>query len=150
MNAPHTEDPDSPAAAYPDPTLAVEEDWTEPSAELDHDVPNGHAAVTEADDDPSFADRAGRHAREAWDQIQMAFPRLMGQPGYWGPRRMFTPTDRPFDPDDLPLEAERSEEERLAAEQLAQATAAGRAEDDEGAGSRGWRSVTRLLRMGDN
>ena len=110
---------------------------------------NGDDSSADSADDPSFADRAGDRARQAWDTIQMAFPRLMGQPGYWSPRRPFTPAERPFDPDDLPLEAERSEHERLAAEQIAQAAAAAR-NPENGLGRRGWRSVTRLLRMDEN
>jgi hypothetical protein len=98
-------------------------------------------------DDPSFADRARGQAREAWDQIQMAFPRLMGQPAYWSPRRLFTPAPRPFDPDDLPLESDRSEIERMAAEQIAHAAAR---RDGANAARRGWRSVSRLLRLGDS
>jgi hypothetical protein len=88
---------------------------------------------------------AGR-VRQAWDQIQMAFPRLMGAPAYWRPRSMFAPAERPFDPDDLPLEAERSADDRRTAEILA-TTAGGSRE--RGEGGRGWRSVTRLLRLGD-
>jgi hypothetical protein len=84
--------------------------------------------------------------RQAWDEIQMAFPRLMGQPAYMRPRSLFSPAERPFDPDDLPLEAERSEDDRRAAEILA--TSAGTKERADG-GGRGWRSVTRLLRLGD-
>jgi hypothetical protein len=83
--------------------------------------------------------------RQAWDEIQMAFPRLMGQPAYMRPRSLFSPAERPFDPDDLPLEAERSEDDRRTAEILA--TSAGTKERD--GGGRGWRSVTRLLRLGD-
>jgi hypothetical protein len=89
---------------------------------------------------------SGGRMRQAWDQIQMAFPRLMGQPAYMRPRSMFSPAERPFDPDDLPLEAERSEDDRRAAEILA--TSAGTKERGDG-GGRGWRSVTRLLRLGD-
>jgi hypothetical protein len=89
---------------------------------------------------------SGGRMRQAWDQIQMAFPRLMGQPAYGRPRSLFSPTERPFDPDDLPLEAERSADDRRAAEILA--TSAGTKERGDG-GGRGWRSVTRLLRLGD-
>jgi hypothetical protein len=95
------------------------------------------------DDEPVEA--SGGRMRQAWDQIQMAFPRLMGQPAYMRPRSLFSPAERPFDPDDLPLEAERSEDDRRTAEILA--TSAGTKERD--GGGRGWRSVTRLLRLGD-
>jgi hypothetical protein len=97
-------------------------------------------------DEVSGSEGGGR-MRQAWDQIQMAFPRLMGQPAYWRPRTMITPAERPFDPDDLPLEAERIEEERIAAERAHASMAAARG--DRGDGGRGWRSVTRLLRLGD-
>jgi hypothetical protein len=96
--------------------------------------------------DAEPAEASGGRMRQAWDQIQMAFPRLMGQPAYGRPRSLFSPTERPFDPDDLPLEAERSADDRRAAQILA--TSAGTKERGDG-GGRGWRSVTRLLRLGD-
>jgi len=99
-------------------------------------------------DDVSYGEGGGGRVRQAWDQIQMAFPRLMGQPAYWRPRSFITPAERPFDPDDLPLEAERLAEDRLAAERAQAAMAASRGDRGEGSG-RGWRSVTRLLRLGD-
>lgn len=50
----------------------------------------------------------------------VAMPHLMGQPAYARPPRpLATETPRPFDPDDLPLEAFRSDDDRLAAEELA-------------------------------
>jgi hypothetical protein len=50
----------------------------------------------------------------------MAMPRLLGAPAYARPPRMtLLETPRPFDPDDLPLEAERTDEEQ----QLARAYA---------------------------
>jgi hypothetical protein len=46
-------------------------------------------------------------------QQHMAMPRLMGQPAYARPPRLVADdVDRPFDPDDLPLEAFRTDEER--------------------------------------
>jgi len=46
-----------------------------------------------------------------------AMPRLLGAPAYARPPRAAPPTERPFDPDDLPLEAFRTaEEQRLLAE----------------------------------
>jgi hypothetical protein len=95
---------------------------------------------------PEPVEATGGRVRQAWDQIQMAFPRLMGQPAYLRPRSLFSPAERPFDPDDLPLEAERSADDRRAAHILA--TSAGTKERHDG-GGRGWRSVTRLLRLGD-
>jgi hypothetical protein len=109
----------------------------------------GRRAHGDSSDESVATEPASGRVRQAWDQIQMAFPRLMGQPAYWRPRTMITPTERPFDPDDLPLEAERVEEERRLAAELARASAVA-ANKDRGEGSgRGWRSVTRLLRLGD-
>ena len=49
-------------------------------------------------------------------QQHMAMPRLMGQPAYARPPRVaVSETERPFDPDDLPLEAFRTDEERALA-----------------------------------
>jgi hypothetical protein len=45
----------------------------------------------------------------------MAMPKLMGAPAYARPKRLVEETVRPFDPDDLPLEAVRTEEERYIA-----------------------------------
>ena len=42
-----------------------------------------------------------------WDKIHMAMPHLMGLPAYGRPARNYEPEHRPFDPDALPLEAER-------------------------------------------
>lgn len=63
---------------------------------------------------PSGADQAQDRSSQAWEQIQMGFPKLMGAPAYWKPRRTFAPQDRPFDPDELPLEADRPEDEEHA------------------------------------
>ena len=63
---------------------------------------------------PSGADQAQDRSSQAWEQIQMGFPKLMGAPAYSKPRRTFTPQDRPFDPDELPLEADRPEDEEHA------------------------------------
>jgi len=50
----------------------------------------------------------------------MAMPRLMGQPAYARPPRpLAVETPRPMDPDDLPIEAFRSEEDRELAARLA-------------------------------
>ena len=40
-----------------------------------------------------------------------AFPALFGAPAYARPPKAVCDADRPFDPDDLPLAAEQSEEE---------------------------------------
>ena len=50
---------------------------------------------------------------------QFALPKLYGAPAYARPPLVpVAPVDRPFDPDDLPLESEQSREEREIAEQL--------------------------------
>ena len=46
-----------------------------------------------------------------WDKIHMAMPHLMGLPAYGRPARNYDPAHRPFDPDALPLEAERDPDE---------------------------------------
>ena len=50
---------------------------------------------------------------------QFALPKLYGAPAYARPTAIpVAPVDRPFDPDDLPLESEQSREERELAERL--------------------------------
>ena len=50
----------------------------------------------------------------------MAMPKLMGQPAYARPPRpLAVETPRPLDPDDLPIEAFRSEEDQQLAARLA-------------------------------
>lgn len=41
-----------------------------------------------------------------------AFPKLVGAPAYARPPRVVPESDRPFDPDDLPIVAEMTDEER--------------------------------------
>src|SRR5262245_51225918 len=53
-------------------------------------------------------------ARGRWvnEERQVAMPKLMGAPAYARPPVVPTaPVERPFDPDDLPLESERTREE---------------------------------------
>ncbi len=52
------------------------------------------------------------------DEQHMAMPRLYGGPAYSRPPRPIEEIARPFDPDELPLEAERSEEDIRLADQL--------------------------------
>jgi hypothetical protein len=55
----------------------------------------------------------------------IALPKLYGAPAYARPPKTVETLDRPVDPDDLPLEVERTEEERLLAEAISDgATAA--------------------------
>jgi hypothetical protein len=44
------------------------------------------------------------------DERQTALPKLYGAPAYRPPRRV-TESPRPFDPDELPIAAQRSEDE---------------------------------------
>jgi hypothetical protein len=47
----------------------------------------------------------------AKEEQHVALPKLMGQPAYARPPRVVAEAPRPLDPDDLPLEAFRSEAE---------------------------------------
>lgn len=44
------------------------------------------------------------------DEHHLALPKLYGAPAYARPPRVFEVNDRPPDPDDLPLEADRDDE----------------------------------------
>ena len=46
------------------------------------------------------------------DEQHVALPNLYGAPAYARPPGAADPKERPFDPDELPLEAERTDEER--------------------------------------
>jgi hypothetical protein len=46
------------------------------------------------------------------DEQHVALPKLYGAPAYARPPKLAPVTERPFDPDELPLEAFRTEEER--------------------------------------
>ena len=48
----------------------------------------------------------------AIDEQHVALPKLYGAPAYARPPRPSADTPRPFDPDDLPIEAVRTDEER--------------------------------------
>ncbi len=48
----------------------------------------------------------------AIDEQHVALPKLYGAPAYGRPARPAAETPRPFDPDDLPIEAVRTDEER--------------------------------------
>jgi hypothetical protein len=52
------------------------------------------------------------------DEQHVALPRLYGAPAYARPPRTAATVDRPFDPDDLPIEAFMSEEDRAFAATL--------------------------------
>jgi hypothetical protein len=50
------------------------------------------------------------------DEQHIALPKLYGAPAYARPPAPITPTDRPLDPDDLPIAAFQTDEERALAE----------------------------------
>lgn len=52
------------------------------------------------------------------EEQHVALPRLYGAPAYARPPRAAATVDRPFDPDDLPIEAFQSEEDRAFAASL--------------------------------
>ena len=56
------------------------------------------------------------------EQQHMALPRLFGGPAYSRPPRPVQEIVRPFDPDELPLEADRTEIDHALASELAGAT----------------------------
>jgi hypothetical protein len=51
-------------------------------------------------------------------QQHVALPKLYGQPAYARPPRLVTEQERPFDPDELPLTVEMTDEERVVLERL--------------------------------
>ena len=54
----------------------------------------------------------------AIDEQHIALPQLYGAPAYARPTRPVAHTPRPFDPDDLPIEAVMTPDERAIAEAL--------------------------------
>lgn len=46
------------------------------------------------------------------EEQHAAFPKLMGAPAYARPPAPVDPTERPFDPDLLPLESQQTDEDR--------------------------------------
>lgn len=48
----------------------------------------------------------------ATDEQHVALPKLYGAPAYARPPRIVDDSARPFNPDDLPIEAEQTEEDR--------------------------------------
>jgi hypothetical protein len=53
------------------------------------------------------------------EERHLALPKLMGQPAYARPARPVEVHARPLDPDDLPILAEMTDEERELADQIA-------------------------------
>ena len=54
----------------------------------------------------------------AMDEQHVALPKLYGAPAYARPAPVVAVTPRPFDPDDLPIEAVQTDEEREIAASL--------------------------------
>jgi hypothetical protein len=52
------------------------------------------------------------------EQQHVALPQLYGAPAYARPLRIVPPTPRPFDPDDLPITAVQTDEERELADAM--------------------------------
>jgi len=83
------------------------------------------------------------------EHAHVALPKLYGAPAYARPPvAPVAPVERPFDPDDLPLEAERSrEEERLARELKAHPYAAVASSDPGHTSASGLRARAFRLRI---
>jgi hypothetical protein len=64
----------------------------------------------------------------AIEEQHVALPQLYGAPAYARPLRIVPPSERPFDPDDLPIAAVMSDEER----ELAEAMPAGMDDPSQG------------------
>src|SRR4029453_3895444 len=56
--------------------------------------------------------------RVSIDEQHVALPKLYGAPAYARPASYASTAERPFDPDDLPIEAYQSEEDRAFAANL--------------------------------
>jgi hypothetical protein len=70
------------------------------------------------------------------EHAHVALPKLYGAPAYARPPVLpVAPVERPFDPDDLPLEAERTREEAKLASELKAHPYAAVASSDPGRGS---------------
>jgi hypothetical protein len=52
------------------------------------------------------------------EEQHIALPKLYGAPAYARPPRSVEETDRPFDPDDMPILADQTDEERVFFETL--------------------------------
>jgi hypothetical protein len=52
------------------------------------------------------------------EHLHSAMPKLFGAPAYARPKVEVAPVERPFDPDDLPLESARTNDEQELTQQL--------------------------------
>lgn len=81
------------------------------------------------------------------DDRHLALPKLYGQPAYARPVVPVERTERPFDPDDLPLEAHQTEEDRVYVQQVqGQPWAGGASGEPVAVGSGGGREGSPMLR----
>ena len=80
------------------------------------------------------------------DEHHMALPKLYGAPAYARPSVPVVATERPFDPDDLPLEVHQTSEEREIAELQAQVYSGGVSGDPVAVSSGGGREGSPMLR----
>ena len=81
------------------------------------------------------------------DEQHMALPKLYGAPAYARPSAPVVATERPFDPDDLPLETFQTiEEQEIFAELQAQMYAGGIAGDPLAISGGGGREGSPMLR----
>ena len=80
------------------------------------------------------------------DDRHMALPKLYGAPAYARPSAPVVPTERPFDPDDLPPESHQTDEEREFAELQARTYTGGVAGEPVAVSSGGGREGSPMLR----
>jgi hypothetical protein len=80
------------------------------------------------------------------DERHLALPKLYGAPAYARPTVPVVPAERPFDPDDLPLEVEMTSEERQIAELQAQLYTGGVSGEPVAVPSGGGREGSPMLR----
>ncbi|HEY3334465.1 MAG TPA: hypothetical protein VGK16_04440 [Candidatus Limnocylindrales bacterium] len=82
------------------------------------------------------------------EERQVALPKLYGQPAYARPSIVpVQPVERPFDPDDLPLEADQTHEEReLVAQVQGSLYTGGEAGDPVATAAGGGREGSPMLR----
>ena len=74
------------------------------------------------------------------DERPVALPKLYGAPAYARPPIKVQPTPRPFDPDQLPIRAHQTDDERQYAERIpAHAYSSGENQDDAVADANGAR-----------
>ena len=80
------------------------------------------------------------------DERHMALPKLYGAPAYARPTAPVVAAERPFDPDDLPLEAHQTDEDREYAELQASAYTGGVAGEPVVVSTGGGREGSPMLR----